>query len=106
MKKLKETLIQFVLATAMLAAPVSVFPNNEAVYKLTTPEGDVAFEVVGQVTNFPPATPGQPASSQQYGYLGLINGPSADQIFSTPRLLLRMKPLHASHSLPKQLRNG
>jgi hypothetical protein len=50
---------------------------------LTTPIGGIAFEVVGQVTNFPPASAGQPATSQQYGYLSLINGLTADQIFTT-----------------------
>lgn len=45
--------------------------------KLSTPLGDVAFEVVGQVTNPSPTT------SKQYGYLSLINGLSADQIFTT-----------------------
>jgi len=38
---------------------------------------------VGQVTNFPPAGAGQPATSQQYGYLSLINGLGADLIFTT-----------------------
>jgi hypothetical protein len=52
-------------------------------HKLTTPQGDVAFEVVGQVTNFPPAGAGLPATSQQYGYLSLINGLTTDQIFTT-----------------------
>jgi hypothetical protein len=44
---------------------------------LTTPLGDIAFEVVGQVSN-PSAT-----TSQQYGYLSLVNGLNADQIFNS-----------------------
>ena len=45
--------------------------------RLTTPIGDVAFEVVGQVTNPSPTT------SKQYGYLSSINGLRPDQIFVT-----------------------
>jgi hypothetical protein len=82
MNTLKSPLILF-LVTAMLAVPVSVFPNHDRLHRLSTTNGDVAFEVVGQVTNFPPATPGEPATSQQYGYLSLINGLNADQIFIT-----------------------
>jgi hypothetical protein len=71
------------LVAAMLAMPISIFSDNEALHRLTTPNGSVAFEVVGQVTNFPPPGAGQPPTSQQYGYLSLINGLGADQIFTT-----------------------
>ena len=83
MYRLRNALIPLVLATAILAAPMSVFPDNEGLHRLTTPNGSVAFEVVGQVTNFPPAAAGQPPTSQQYGYVSLINGLGADQIFTT-----------------------
>ena len=83
MNRFKNSLLPIVLVTAMLAAPLTVFPDNEGLHKLSTPAGGVAFEVVGQVTNFPPPSPGQPATSQQYGYLSLINGLNADQIFTT-----------------------
>jgi hypothetical protein len=56
--------------------------DDEGLHGLSTPTGGIAFEVVGQVSNFP-AGSGQPATSQQYGYLSLINGLTADQIFST-----------------------
>jgi len=43
---------------------------------------DVAYEFVGLVKNAPPAGPGLPATSMQYGYLTFLNGVSADALFS------------------------
>jgi hypothetical protein len=54
-----------------------VYPDVRVIRPLTTPIGDIAFEVVGQVSNLPRAT------SNQYGYLSLISGLSAEQIFTT-----------------------
>lgn len=76
-------LLGVVACGALLCAPVSASSDDEALHRLTTPTGGIAFEVVGQVTNLPPAGAGQPATSQQYGYLSLINGLTADQIFTT-----------------------
>lgn len=45
--------------------------------RLTTPLGDIAFEVVGQVSNLTPTV------SKQYGYLSSINGLAASQIFTS-----------------------
>ncbi len=73
-----------ILFATLLPLPVSGSPNEGHGRRLSTPLGGVAFEVVGQVSNFPPAGAGQPATSQQYGYLSLINGLTADQIFTTP----------------------
>ena len=70
----------FVVGAGILA-PSST--QAQVLHKLTTPAGGVAFEVVGQVTNFPPAGLGQPPTSLQYGYLSLINGLNGDQVFST-----------------------
>jgi hypothetical protein len=42
---------------------------------------EAMFEFVGQVKNSPPAGPGQPATSVQYGYLSHIQGLSDDQIY-------------------------
>ncbi|HET6669169.1 MAG TPA: hypothetical protein VFH15_02960 [Pyrinomonadaceae bacterium] len=85
MSKVQKSLIAF--ACMLFVVGPGVFAPSSAqaqvLHKLTTPAGGVAFEVVGQVTNFPPAGPGQPATSQQYGYLSLVNGLNADQIFST-----------------------
>lgn len=82
MRRFKSSLISSILFATLLSAPVSVSSDDEGLHRLTTPIGDIAFEVVGQVTNFPPAGAGQPATSQQYGYLSLINGLTADQIFT------------------------
>jgi hypothetical protein len=83
MHRFKSSLIASILFTTLLAAPVLALSDDDGLHRLTTPIGGVAFEVVGQVTNFPPAGAGQPATSQQYGYLSLINGLTADQIFTT-----------------------
>jgi hypothetical protein len=83
MHRFNSSLIASILFTTLLAAPVSASSDDEGLHRLTTPIGGIAFEVVGQVTNFPPAGAGQPATSQQYGYLSLINGLTADQIFTT-----------------------
>ena len=83
MKRFRNALVALILFTAVLVAPVSARHDNDGLHRLTTPVGGVAFEVVGQVTNLPPAGPGQPATSQQYGYLSTINGLSADQVFNT-----------------------
>ena len=45
------------------------------------PPNEAMFEFVGQVKNAPPAGPGLPATSVQYGYLSHIQGLSDDQIF-------------------------
>jgi hypothetical protein len=84
MHRLGNLLILSTLFAALLPLPVSGLPDEHHSRRLSTPLGGIAFEVVGQVTNFPPAGPGQPTTSQQYGYLSLINGLTADQIFSTP----------------------
>ena len=83
MHRIKCLLISSILFTSMLGAPVSATSDHDGLHRLTTPLGGIAFEVVGQVTNFPPASVGQPATSQQYGYLSLINGLTAAQIFTT-----------------------
>jgi hypothetical protein len=83
MHRFRTSLIASILFTTLLAGPVSASADDEGLHRLTTPVGGIAFEVVGQVTNFPPAGAGQPATSQQYGYLTVINGLTADQIFNT-----------------------
>jgi hypothetical protein len=66
------------LRAALVAVFTPVYPDVRVARPLTTAIGDIAFEVVGQVTNPSPTT------SNQYGYLSLINGLSAEQIFTTP----------------------
>jgi len=70
-----QTSNQYGYLSSVIVSPAS---DDEGLHNLTTPFGGIAFEVVGQVTNFA----GQPATSQQYGYLNLINGLSSDQIFT------------------------
>jgi hypothetical protein len=82
MYSFRKLLMISILFAALLPLPVPGSPDEGLT--LSTPSGGIAFEVVGQVTNFPPAGPGQPATSQQYGYLSLVNGLTADQIFSSP----------------------
>ena len=74
----KNPLIAFIAFLFLMGALTPVYPDVRVVRPLTTPIGDIAFEVVGQVTNPSPTT------SNQYGYLSLINGLSAAQIFTTP----------------------
>lgn len=84
MHRFRNLLMISTLFAALLPLPVSGSPDDENWWRLRTPIGGVAFEVVGQVVNFPPAAAGQPPTSQQYGYLSLINGLRPDQIFTTP----------------------
>jgi len=42
---------------------------------------EAMFEFIGQVKNLPPAGPGQPATSVQYGYLSHIQGLNDDEIY-------------------------
>jgi hypothetical protein len=42
---------------------------------------ELIYEFVGQVQNFPPAGPGQPPTSIQYGYLSHIEGLGDSQIY-------------------------
>jgi hypothetical protein len=74
----KNPLIAFIAFLFSMGALAPVYPDVRVIRPLTTPIGDIAFEVVGQVTNPSPTT------SNQYGYLSLINGLSAAQIFTTP----------------------
>src|SRR6478672_2240660 len=74
----KNPLIAFIAFLFLMGAVTLVYPDVRVLPPLTTPIGDIAFEVVGQVTNPSPTT------SNQYGYLSLINGLSAAQIFTTP----------------------
>lgn len=77
MSKFKHSLPASFVVLILLGLSAPAYSSDGGGRRLTTPIGDIAFEVVGQVTN--PTT----ATSKQYGYLTLINGLSADQIFTT-----------------------
>lgn len=76
MCKFKNNLLAALLCCALVAAATPAYQDNGG-RRLTTPIGDIAFEVVGQVSNL------SPVISKQYGYLSFLNGLSADQIFTT-----------------------
>ncbi len=57
-------------ASFVMAQPFPLVQPNEAL-----------FEFVGQVKNAPPAGPGLPATSTQYGYLSHIQGLTDAQIY-------------------------
>jgi hypothetical protein len=73
----KKPLIAFIAFWCLMGALSPAYPDVRVMRPPTKPIGDIAFEVVGQVTNPSPNT------SNQYGYLSLINGLSAEQIFTT-----------------------
>jgi hypothetical protein len=71
-----KNLLPALVFVGLLIMPVRAASDGEGAPRLTTPLGDIAFEVVGQVSNPSPTT------SQQYGYLSLVNGLGAEQIFT------------------------
>ncbi len=75
-KNFKNALIAFIVVVFVLSISTTTIYSQEG-RRLTTRLGDIAFEVVGQVSNPSPTT------SKQYGYLSLVNGLNADQIFDT-----------------------
>jgi hypothetical protein len=77
MHKVKNPLIALIAFLFLMGAFTPVYPDVRVIRPLTTAIGDIAFEVVGQVSNLPPNI------SNQYGYLSLISGLNAEQIFTT-----------------------
>jgi hypothetical protein len=72
------------LVLSLLSWPVTASRpsvGDDDVFTMHIAQDQVVFELVGQVKNAPPAGPGLPATSVQYGYLSLIKG--LDQIFTT-----------------------
>ena len=78
-KSFKNAFVAFVLVVfvAVISAPATFAQKSEGGHRLTTPIGDIAFEVVGQVSNLSPTV------SKQYGYLTLVNGLNANAIFDS-----------------------
>jgi hypothetical protein len=77
MHKVKNSLIGLIALLFLMGAFTPIYADVRVIRPLTTGIGDVAFEVVGQVSNI------SPTISNQYGYLSLISGLSAEQIFAT-----------------------
>jgi hypothetical protein len=79
-----RTLVSCLLALLLLGWP---FPSpraavpNDSDLEVAIAEDEVLFEFVGQVKNSPPALPGLPATSVQYGYLSFLR--SLDQVFTS-----------------------
>jgi len=72
----------WILAMLILLCSLSLSTFAQTVSSLWRAD-DLAFEFVGQVKNAPPAGPGLPATSVQYGYLSHITGLTDNQIFSS-----------------------
>jgi hypothetical protein len=75
--KVKNPLVALIAFLFLMGAFTPVYPDVRVIRPLTTAIGDIAFEVVGQVSNLAPNI------SNQYGYLSMISGLSAGQIFTT-----------------------
>jgi len=68
----------WILITAFVMSSTVASANGmQGGRRLTTRLGDIAFEVVGQVSNLSPTV------SKQYGYLSHINGLTDSQIFTS-----------------------
>src|SRR5882672_461379 len=76
MRKFRNSLMLAILFASLQPLPVSASPDEDHGRRLRTPLGDIAFEVVGQVSNLSPTV------SKQYGYLSFINGLTAPEIFT------------------------
>lgn len=75
---LTSLLVVWPMLGSMAAAPAP-WDDTE---RILWPEDDMIFEIIGQVKNSPPAGPGLPATSVQYGYLSSIKGLNTEDIFA------------------------
>ena len=73
-------LVVAALSSWPLTAPLATAQAPDEV-RIRIAEDQDLFELVGQVKNSPPAGPGLPATSVQYGYLTFVKG--LDKIFTT-----------------------
>jgi len=78
------TVVRFCFAIVLLScATVSAFaqfPPFPPPFDFSQVDSEM-YEFVGQVSNFPPAGPGLPPTSIQYGYLSHVNGLADSQIY-------------------------
>ena len=81
---MKSRIVPVISKIFLVLLFLSCIPNNAPAQGLwfpTPPQHEALFEFVGQVKNFPPAGPGLPATSIQYGYLSHIQNLTDDQIY-------------------------
>jgi hypothetical protein len=80
MRICKTCLLIVSLLSWPLAVPKAAGQDPD-VKEIRLAENQELFELVGQVKNAPPAGPGLPATSVQYGYLSSVKG--LEKVFST-----------------------
>lgn len=80
--RMKRALRNHLAAAILLLLAATALHAQDAASGNVWPEDDVAYEFVGLVKNAPPAGPGLPATSIQYGYLTFLNGVSSDALFA------------------------
>jgi hypothetical protein len=71
------------LATVVMLSislPILAQPSDEEHVQINLVDDQIAFEFVGQVTNFPPTPTAPLGSSNQYGFLTLVRG--IENVFS------------------------
>lgn len=76
MNRMSVLILISALSLSTIGASGKATADTQGGERLTTPLGDIAFEVVGQVSNLSPAV------SKQYGYLSFINGLTPPEIFT------------------------
>jgi hypothetical protein len=69
------------LLTLLIASSISRAASAQGFPFPTPAPNEAMFEFVGQVKNFPPAGPGLPPTSVQYGYLSHIQGLTDEHIY-------------------------
>ena len=82
--RITRVFVTCLLAVSLLGSPIPVSraaASDDQGNNIKITQDQVLFELVGQVKNSPPAGPGLPATSIQYGYLSSISG--LGQIFTT-----------------------
>ena len=81
MKSRVVPIITRVFLAVMFLTSITVIVSAQGLWFPTPEQHEAMFEFVGQVKNFPPAGPGLPLTSIQYGYLSHIQGLTDDQIY-------------------------
>lgn len=80
--KMKRVLVNHLAVAFLVLLAATALHAQASEAGNVWPEDDLAYEFVGLVKNAPPAGPGLPATSIQYGYLTYLNGVSADALFA------------------------